>query len=259
MPSAGTRSRRSRSKAPGKAGDTSLRMRDLVRESGLTRETIHFYIAQGLVPPGRKTGRNTAVYGTEHLARLQGIRALQDKHFLPLKGIRKIFNEADSTAAFTSGQEAMLRRARMDLPDWVRPGAERFVALAGVIGGRLTAEEVRFLKREGLIQVRGRGKSAAVSEEDAVVLDTWARLKEIGIGPDHGYDPSVLRMWDRTIEQLVRKETASLARGYANAPAATTADVIQRAFPLVDRLLSAIHRKKVRRLFARVARADDDP
>ncbi|MFN8644674.1 MAG: MerR family transcriptional regulator [Candidatus Binatia bacterium] len=60
-------------------------MRDLTRATGLTRETIHFYIAQGLLPPGTKTGRNTAEYGREHLERLQRIRDLQAQHFLPLR------------------------------------------------------------------------------------------------------------------------------------------------------------------------------
>ena len=47
-----------------------LRMRDLVRESGLPRETIHFYKLQGLLPEPIKTGRNTALYTREHLERL---------------------------------------------------------------------------------------------------------------------------------------------------------------------------------------------
>jgi DNA-binding transcriptional MerR regulator len=97
--------------------DGRLRMRDLVRESGLTRETIHFYIAQGLLPRGRKIGRNSVVYGPEHLARLREIRLLKDQHFLPLRGIRKILNEADNSTTFTAEQEAMLQRARMDLPE----------------------------------------------------------------------------------------------------------------------------------------------
>ena len=32
------------------------KMRDLCRITGMPRQAIHFYIQQGLVPPGRKTG-----------------------------------------------------------------------------------------------------------------------------------------------------------------------------------------------------------
>ena len=36
------------------------RMKDLCELTGLPRQVIHFYIQQGLVPPGVKTGRNMA-------------------------------------------------------------------------------------------------------------------------------------------------------------------------------------------------------
>ena len=31
-----------------------LRMKDLIAETGLTRDTIHFYITEGLVPPAKR-------------------------------------------------------------------------------------------------------------------------------------------------------------------------------------------------------------
>ena len=34
------------------------RMKDLCEATGLPRQAIHFYIQQGLLPAGRKTGRN---------------------------------------------------------------------------------------------------------------------------------------------------------------------------------------------------------
>jgi predicted DNA-binding transcriptional regulator AlpA len=53
------------------AAGPPLRMRHLVERSGLPRETIHFYIAAGRVPPPRETKRNAAIYGEEHLERLK--------------------------------------------------------------------------------------------------------------------------------------------------------------------------------------------
>ncbi|MEM6956901.1 MAG: MerR family transcriptional regulator, partial [Myxococcota bacterium] len=67
------------------AQDPPLRMRDLCKASGLERQAIHFYIQQGLLPPGIKTGRNTAVYSSEHVERLHLIRQLKEERFLPLK------------------------------------------------------------------------------------------------------------------------------------------------------------------------------
>ena len=38
------------------------KMKDLADATGLDRQGIHFYIQQGLLPPGHKTGRNMAWY-----------------------------------------------------------------------------------------------------------------------------------------------------------------------------------------------------
>ena len=45
----------------------AYRMKDLCELTGLPRQVIHFYIQQGLVPEGHKTGPNMAYYGEEHL------------------------------------------------------------------------------------------------------------------------------------------------------------------------------------------------
>ena len=66
-------------------GPPGLRMKDLMRESGLSRETVHFYIAEGLLPPGRKTSRTTAEYSQEHVERLRWIRLAREEQFMPLR------------------------------------------------------------------------------------------------------------------------------------------------------------------------------
>jgi DNA-binding transcriptional MerR regulator len=68
-----------------------MRMRDLEKASGVSRETIRFYIREGLLPEPDRTHRNSATYGDEHLARLLTIRRLKDERFLPLSVIRSLF------------------------------------------------------------------------------------------------------------------------------------------------------------------------
>src|SRR5690606_5047907 len=66
----------------------NLRMAELVRRSGVSRETIHYYLREGLLPRPQKTARNTALYGEEHVQRLTLIRSLRDEHLLSLKAIK---------------------------------------------------------------------------------------------------------------------------------------------------------------------------
>ena len=60
---------------------------ELADEAGVTRRTVHYYIAQGLLPASGTEGRGTR-YGQGHLDRLLLIRELQREH-LPLAEIRQ--------------------------------------------------------------------------------------------------------------------------------------------------------------------------
>ncbi len=76
-----------------------MRMADLSRLSGLSRETIHFYLREGLLPRPQKGGRTVAFYTDEHVQRLAAIRRLREEKFLPLAVIRRLLasprNERD--------------------------------------------------------------------------------------------------------------------------------------------------------------------
>ncbi|MEH1099499.1 MerR family transcriptional regulator [Micromonospora sp. CPCC 205561] len=53
-----------------------MRISDLSRRTGVPVATIKFYLREGLLPPGRPTGRNQAQYDETHVRRLLLIRAL---------------------------------------------------------------------------------------------------------------------------------------------------------------------------------------
>ena len=131
------------------------KMKDLTEATGLERQAIHFYIQQGLLPPGLKTGRNMAWYGEAHLERLRLIQKLQQERFLPLKAIKAIFEgrekgvRAGAGAQFLqAGQGARLGktsltsaperegRPRSSRPTSASSGASRFDRGGPRRGGR---------------------------------------------------------------------------------------------------------------------------
>jgi DNA-binding transcriptional MerR regulator len=228
-----------------------LRMRDLVRESGLPRETIHFYIQQGLLPEPIKTGRNTALYSLEHLERLGRIRDLQEKQFLPLKAIRAVLDES-ADEDFTPEQEDLVRRVRATLDGWAHAQQRPSVALADFVPSRVPRGELRELVDAGLIRVHGRGDQGALSEDDAVILECWAQFKEAGLGPDRGVGPAEFRLYDEAMEQLVKREARLALKAYDGAPADEVSRVVEHTVPIIVRLLGALHRKHIRQFLAGV-------
>lgn len=73
-----------------------MRMRDLVRETGVASTTVHYYLRLGLLPAPEKAARNSALYSQEHAERLALIRDLRkDPGALPLASVRRILQLVD--------------------------------------------------------------------------------------------------------------------------------------------------------------------
>ncbi|MGH9294193.1 MAG: TetR family transcriptional regulator [Acidimicrobiales bacterium] len=68
----------------------SLSMSDLVERTGTAASTIRYYIATGLLPPGRRLAPNRFSYDERHLEYLRLVRLLKGRRKLPLAAIRAI-------------------------------------------------------------------------------------------------------------------------------------------------------------------------
>ena len=100
-----------------------LRMKDLCEATGLPRQAIHFYIQQGLLPAGRKTGRNMAWYTEEHVERLRLIKKLQHEQFLPLKAIKALFDGEEGV--FSPTQHAFLAGVKEHVAESLKTSGDR--------------------------------------------------------------------------------------------------------------------------------------
>jgi len=255
-PANDTAARSAATDAPGV--EPRLRMRDLVRESGLPRETIHFYKLQGLLPEPVKTGRNTALYTEAHVERLRRIRELQERQFLPLKAIRAILEDTEE-AGFTPEQEELVRKVRATLSGWTSAQQRPTVALAEFVPGRVTRRELKELTAAGLVTVHAAAGGARLSADDAVILESWAQFKEAGLGADQGLNPADLRLYDEAMERLVAREARMVLRARGGALAEELSRLIEHISPVTERLLGAMHRKRIRQFIAEAGDGDATP
>ncbi|MGW4232734.1 MerR family transcriptional regulator [Streptomyces sp. NPDC004980] len=75
-----------------------MRIGELSRRSGVPVPTIKYYVREGLLPPGRLTSPNQALYDDGHERRLRLIRALLDVGGLPLSAIADVLAAVDDPA-----------------------------------------------------------------------------------------------------------------------------------------------------------------
>lgn len=230
------------------------KMRDLCRITGMPRQAIHFYIQQGLVPPGRKTGRNTALYGSGHVERIRVVKQLQNERFMPLRAIRAVLDGKDD--AFTPEQRGVLLDVKQRLSSSLaRPRAKTASLDARTLLARhgLDRSDLDDLVAARVLEVtpgpRGR---LLVAADDAWVVELYAEVRRAGFTRELGFDAKLLRMYERSVAALFEREKKILTDRLARLPPERVAPMLEKAIPLVTQFFARYHAKKIRDFFARM-------
>lgn len=228
-----------------------FKMRDLCAQTGLDRQTIHFYIQQGLVPEGQKTGRNMAYYSEEHLERIRLVRSLSRERFLPLKAIRAILEGRDE--AFSPEQRRLMAEVRTQVSSALRTGPEpKFVSVKAVCARHdVRHEDVASLVRAGLLGSRGEGDALELVEEDVWVVEFWARMRTAGFA-DAGFTPDDLSLFDDVMSRLVRREAALFASRLDGIETQQATALLDQGLPLINEFLTRMHTSRARQFLAAI-------
>lgn len=225
-----------------------LRVRDLCAATGVSRQVVHFYVREGLLPPGRKTGRNQAVYGPEHIDRIQLVRRLQHERFLPLKAIKALLAERDDS--LTAPQRAFLAGMRAELVDGDGRGT---VALQDVLGQGFTQEEdVRELLEAGLLPHEVVDGQVRLPREELLILELMGALRAAGLTRELGFRASDLGVYKEAVGALVKAELRLVVDRLAPLGPAEAGARIRNALPFIHQLIAHIHQVHIQDLLATV-------
>jgi DNA-binding transcriptional MerR regulator len=221
----------------------------------MPRQAVHFYIHEGLVPPGRKTARNSARYGEVHVQRIRIVRQLQNERFMPLKAIRAVLDGRDD--AFTPEQLGFIVDVKRRLSSTLaKPrDARRQVDAHGLLARNgLEASDLDDLVRARLVEVeRGPRGNLRVSSEDAWAFEMLGNVRRAGFAHDLGFDDKFLRVYERAVSSLVEREWRAATARLSSLPPERVAAMLEAAMPLVHEFFARYHEKKVRDFFATTA------
>ncbi len=230
-------------------------MRELEVASGVGRETIRFYIREGLLPEPARTSRNSATYNDTHVMRLRAIKRLQEERFLPLAVIRTLL-DADESAPWLAHTRFPMLDALI-APRLSPPGGRR--ALVEIMHGQgLDPALADGHVATGMINPDSAG---TVSAADAAILDTLKQLWDLGMTRDQGFLPQDMRIFVDLVDWLVRQEMKMFFGHMADTIGETQAvDVVTKAVPLINDLLAQLHNRAVlKQLGDRRTIANDNP
>jgi DNA-binding transcriptional MerR regulator len=211
-------------------------MRDLVRLTGVSAPTIHFYAQQGLLPKPRKTAGNQALYAESTTGRIRWIRALQTELNLSLRSIARLLQmRGELPVEEIRALQAL--GALLDEPDPAAGAAE-----LAAVRVRLGPDDVASLQRLELV-----GSTRAISSSDLRLLDLVAAMRSAGFTEESGFSIESLALYRDAVERLVAEELARIIEPVLHRhDAQTLRDLVHRGLPLTDRLLSLLHQRAVR-------------
>jgi len=177
-----------------------LKIRDLVQHSRVSKETVHFYIREGLLPKPLKRGRNIAEYDDSYVERIRFIKELQDRHFLPLAVIKNILKKQKKSSEWQSLLN--LRREYFRPIDQFLPneilGEEDFLKVTGL--GRKWLSKMEEWK---IITPEIRNDQKVYAQDDITLGKLIVEMDTIGLGAVEGFDPEALKHFRDKFREIV--------------------------------------------------------
>lgn len=235
-----------------------MRMRDLERLSGVGRETIRFYINDGLLPEPERTGRNSAWYDARFLSRLRLIRELREKRFLPLHVIKAIV--ADDTPPSRDEVRTLLEldgRLFPAVDGAPQAEPERIGAVARRTG--LPAAEIRALAEAGALEIRVEGGREWLDETGQRMCELWGRIRRAGFTDALGFGPQRLRLYVDMVRWLARQELQMFAQGVSGKVSTERAvRMAEDGITLVNPIIGLLRRSTLLKYIAQGNMRDDD-
>lgn len=236
---------------PLRNADYPYRMKDLCDRTGLPRQAIHFYIHQGLIAEGLKTGRNMAYYSDSHVERILLIKKLQHERFLPLKAIRAVLDDTDD--GFTPAQRRLFAEVKEQLPISIaKSDAYVGVAVSEVLlRSRIDRADFDAMIATGLFGTREDAHGRLLMRQDDVwMVELWSEVRQAGFSRELGFTPDiVMSIYEQAISHMFKQERVVLTTMLENVPAAEIARLVALGLPMIHRFLVRYHETKVRDFF----------
>ncbi len=234
-----------------------MRMRDLEKASGVGRETIRYYIREGLLPEPDRASRNSASYNDDHVARLKAIKRLQEERFLPLAVIRSLLDADDGERWLAPAAFPMLDALLAARLDPAGDSGRAKVPVTDLLQ-RLDIQgfEVAEHAATGMISISDDG---LMSARDAAILGSIKELADIGFTADLGFTGEQMRFYLDFVEWVTAQEMRLFFEHTAGQVGEARAlDMAERGVAIINELLSQLRTRALLRKLAERRRVAND-
>lgn len=234
-----------------------MKISELVKQTGVSKETVHYYIREGVLRKPRKTGRNTAEYNDSHVDQIRTIKALRENYFLPIPVIKKLIKKH-------SNRNRSEKSSFQFLSEYFRPLDQLF---SSEVNGRQAFLEATGLSEKWLnkmeewhvITSEKRGGEYFYSQDDVIIGKLIADMDRIGIGPRDGFDPGELKNFTAVLRTFVAKNLERyMAAGWNKMSPQELNEKGSRSTEVISLFFYHIYRKLVREEYKQYLKTHGD-
>lgn len=227
-----------------------MKISELVRRTGVSKETIHYYIREGVLPRPCKTGSNKADYSDDYVEQVCLIKALRENYFLPIPVIKKLMKKHTK-------QSPADRSAFIFLSQYIRPldqllsggvtGRRAFIAATGI-----SEKWLDKMEQWGIITSEEQNGRRFYSQDDVIIGKLLVDMDGIGIGPRDGFDPAELRNFTDLFRNLVARNVQKfIALGWEQMARGELRKKSSQSTEIMSLFFYHIYRKMVKEEYSR--------
>jgi DNA-binding transcriptional MerR regulator len=232
----------------------SFKMKDLIEKTGISRETIHFYLTEGLLPEPKKTSKNMSWYSQEHVDRINTIKELQEKQFLPLKAIKVILNNV-TDHNFTQEQEMLINEIKEKLFSQEKEATSLAINLKELSKQlKLSKKEIEELKEIGFIS--NKENNDFITKEEKELIEGWVKIRELGVSKENSICPQDFQLINNTISYLFEQELSLITKKLWNMKYEQAITLIDEAVPVVNSMFAVLHKKKIKEFITQFTKSE---
>ena len=228
-------------------------MKDLEAETGVSREAIHFYLREGLLPEPEKPKRNVAFYTDEHVVRIRAIKRLQQDRSLSLEAIKGLLDRFDYDSMAAGDNLAQFELSVQSLVNGDLPSADESLdEVAERTGMSVTALEA--LDQQGVIRILGEGSSRRLDFRDAGIVSAWAQVLKLGFGDHEAYDAGYVARFVSALEKIAVQEVETFLELFGDLPTEEASEMAAQGINAMNELVARLRTQALmRELRARAA------
>ena len=227
-----------------------LKMKDLTTLTGVSREAIHFYLREGLLPQPARPKQNVAHYSDEHVVRIKTIKQLQKVRSLPLTTIKVMLQEFDYDALSASDGLANFELSLHSLVSGDLPTHDQDVATIAARTG-VPVESIREFHDLGIISIRESDLGSKLHFRDAGIISQWGHLLDSGFADKKGYDANYLKRYADAVKTLAEFEVDNFLAAFGASPSKGAATMAAEGIHIANDLLSRMRTQALMRALRR--------